>query len=171
MDEIITSVLRKIGFVKPLKDCQRECLVNVLSKRDVMAILPTGYGKWPRSSAKYHLDCSVCLILTPLNSIMMDQINSLSKQGIRACWLDYNCESGQAPANEDSSDNEDTESQGQTIVNVSLDDIIQGKYTLIYAHPEALLSTDRGTFLLSAMERNGLISCIAIDEAHMILEW
>ena len=73
----------------------------------------------------------------------MDQINSLSKQGIRACWLDYNCESGQAPANEDSSDNEDTESQGQTIVNVSLDDIIQGKYTLIYAHPEALLSTDR----------------------------
>ena len=45
MDEIITNVLRKIWFVKPLKGCQKECLVNVLSKRDVMTILPTAYGK------------------------------------------------------------------------------------------------------------------------------
>lgn len=59
----------------------------------------------------------------------------------------------------------------KVIVNVPQDDIIKGKYTLIYAHPEALISTDKGTHLLSAMEREGIISCIAIDEAHMILEW
>ena len=39
------TVCLRIGFVKPVKDCQSECLVNVLNKRDVMAILPTGYGK------------------------------------------------------------------------------------------------------------------------------
>lgn len=178
MDEIITRVFKEIGFVKPLKDCQRECLMHVLSKHDVMAILPTGYGKSLIFQvapfvlkAKYDLVSSVCLILTPLNSIMMDQINSMSKQGINACWLDYNCQSGQTAADDDNSDDEDTVQQGQSIVNVPLDDIIKGKYTLIYAHPEALLSNDNGTRLLSAMEREGIISCIAIDEAHMILEW
>ncbi|WAR09362.1 RECQ-like protein [Mya arenaria] len=134
MDEIITRVSKEIGFVKPLKDCQRECFMHVLSKHDVMAILPTGYGKSLIFQvvpfvlkAKYDLVSSVCLILTPLNSIMMDQINSMSKQGINACWLDYNCQSGQTAADDDNSDDEDTVQQGQSIVNVPLDDIIKGK--------------------------------------------
>jgi superfamily II DNA helicase RecQ len=102
----------------------------------------------------------------------MDQINSLKKQGIDACWLDFDCQSGQALADDISDDEEDTVPQGQgVVINVPLEDIITGKFTLVYAHPEALLSTGKGTYLLSAMERKGIISCIAIDEAHMILEW
>jgi superfamily II DNA helicase RecQ len=45
IDEILSRVLNQTGFVKPLKDCQNDCLVHVLSKNDVIAILPTGYGK------------------------------------------------------------------------------------------------------------------------------
>ncbi|XP_060599722.1 ATP-dependent DNA helicase RecQ-like [Ruditapes philippinarum] len=179
MDEILSRVLNDIGFVKPLKDCQKECLTHVLCKRDVLAILPTGYGKSlifqvaPFAlKVKYNLVSSVCIILTPLNSIMMDQINSLKKQGIDACWLDFDCQSGQALADDISDDEEDTVPQGQgVVINVPLEDIITGKFTLVYAHPEALLSTGKGTYLLSAMERKSIISCIAIDEAHMILEW
>jgi superfamily II DNA helicase RecQ len=44
MDEQ-SRVLNEIRFVKPLKDCQKQCLMHVLSKNDVMAILPTGSGK------------------------------------------------------------------------------------------------------------------------------
>ncbi|XP_052217790.1 ATP-dependent DNA helicase RecQ-like [Dreissena polymorpha] len=102
---------------------------------------------------------------------MMDQINALSKQGISACWLDYNCQSGQTAASvEDSSDEEDT-AKGESVVNVPLEDIIKGKYSLVYSHPEAFLSTTNGTAILSAFERDRTVSCIAVDEAHMILEW
>ena len=45
MDELITRVSKEIGFVKPLKDRQTECLRHVLNKHDVTAILPTGFGK------------------------------------------------------------------------------------------------------------------------------
>ncbi|KAH3751475.1 hypothetical protein DPMN_186034 [Dreissena polymorpha] len=101
---------------------------------------------------------------------MMDQINSLSKQGNSACRLDYNCQSGQTAASvEDSSDEEDT-AKGESVVNVPLDDIIKGKYSLVYAHPEAFLRTTNGTAILSAFKSDRTISCIAVDDAHMILE-
>jgi superfamily II DNA helicase RecQ len=45
MDEILSRMCYEIGFVKSIKDCQEECLMYVLSKNDVMAILPTGYRK------------------------------------------------------------------------------------------------------------------------------
>ncbi|KAH3811880.1 hypothetical protein DPMN_140297 [Dreissena polymorpha] len=88
---------------------------------------------------------------------MMDQINALSKQGISACWLDYNCLRGQTAASvEDSSDEEYT-AEGESVVNVPLEDIIKGKYSLVYSHPEAFLSTTNGTAILSAFETDNTV--------------
>ncbi|KAH3888554.1 hypothetical protein DPMN_012592 [Dreissena polymorpha] len=61
--------------------------------------------------------------------------------------------------------------KGDSVVNVPLEEIIEGKYSLVYAHPEAFLSRSIGTAILSAFERDIIVSCIAVDEAHMILEW
>ncbi|KAH3833080.1 hypothetical protein DPMN_106381 [Dreissena polymorpha] len=102
---------------------------------------------------------------------MMDQINLLSKQGINARWLDYNCQCRQTTASvEDSSDEEDT-AKGESVVNVPLEEISKGKYLLVYVHPEAFLSRTIGTAILSAFDSDRTVSCIAVDEAHMILEW
>jgi hypothetical protein len=49
---------------------------------------------------------------------------------------------------------------------VSLEEITEGKYSLVYAHPEAFLSISIGTAILSAFERDITVSCIAFDEAH-----
>ncbi|KAH3784740.1 hypothetical protein DPMN_162707 [Dreissena polymorpha] len=56
-------------------------------------------------------------------------------------------------------------------VNVPLEEIIEGMYSLVFDHPEAFLSTSIGTAILSAFERDITVSCIAVDKAHMILEW
>lgn len=176
VDNDIYAVAKEIGFTKPLKDGQLECLRCVIKRQDLMAILPTGYGKSLIYQVapflikrKFCLDKSVCLVITPLNSIMMDQINSMHKQGVRACWLDYQCQGGQAISEDVDEDSEDTNQD--PIVSVPVPDIAEGKYSLVYAHPEALLSTTKGRSLLTTMEKNGILSCIAVDEAHMILEW
>ena len=56
-------------------------------------------------------------------------------------------------------------------VKVDIDDIIDGKYRLIYTHPEALLDTQIGMKLLRTKKLRRLVGCIAIDEGHMIQEW
>ncbi|KAH3855074.1 hypothetical protein DPMN_097634 [Dreissena polymorpha] len=60
---------------------------------------------------------------------------------------------------------------GQKKINVPLEEIIEGKYSLVYAHPEAFLSTTIGIAILSAIERDKTVSCTAVDEAYMILAW
>jgi len=177
--ELINNVIKDLGFLSPLKDSQIECLQHAIQRNDVMAILPTGYGKSLIFQAapfvlkkKYGLEKSVCIILTPLNSIMVDQINSLNKLGIPACWLDFTCMTGQTiAADSDNSSDEVEGSNPRPVVNVPLEDIAAGKYSLVYAHPEALMSTASGEALLNKLQKGGVVSCIAIDEAHMILEW
>jgi superfamily II DNA helicase RecQ len=63
--EILSRMLNKTGFVKPLKDCQKECLMRVLSKNDVMAILPTGYGKRLIFELVAFAFCSITSVLKP----------------------------------------------------------------------------------------------------------
>ena len=79
-DNEIIAVAKEVVFMKPLKDCQIECLRYVMKKQDLMVILPTGYGKIliyqmaPFMLIKpFRLQQYVCLVLTPLNSIMVDQ--------------------------------------------------------------------------------------------------
>ena len=58
-----------------------------------------------------------------------------------------------------------------SVVTDPLDDKATGKFScigIIYAHPEALMSTASGWALLNKLQKGGVISCIAVDEAHMV---
>ncbi|XP_077863365.1 uncharacterized protein LOC144346538 [Saccoglossus kowalevskii] len=105
---------------------------------------------------------------------MVDQCTSLSKMGIKSCALDYQCTQAETFLVDDIDDDMDDEeiSDAQEISTlVSLEDVASGKYQVIYAHPEALISTRKGDLLMNNLSKNKHLSCIAIDEAHMILEW
>ena len=175
-----------INFEKDLKAEQFQCLSYLQEKKDLMVILPTGFGK----SLIYQLSPFVLslkdgidlqnihyftLVITPLSSIMVDQCQTLTDMGIKACALDYVASHGEFYKN--FSDNESSDSESETdessdmITSVSLTDIANGKYQIVFAHPEALISSESGRRLL---RRDGFmrnLACIAIDEAHMILEW
>ena len=100
--QLIDGAKTHIGFMKDLREEQYQCLEAVMSGKDVLAVLPTGFGKSliyqlvpfntslkngvPLSRTKYFV-----LVITPLNSIMTDQCSALSKQGISSCAIDFMC--------------------------------------------------------------------------------
>lgn len=180
----LTETAKAIGFEKPLKEEHLLCLSCILEGKDILSILPTGYWKSlifqlaPQvimRSRNIQASKSVGLVITPLNSIMLNQIlvQALHTMGISACSLNYSCSKAQTfqynrDSDESRDDADDCDSQILTTAHIS--DIVEGKYSLIYEHPEALLSCVQGERVLKQLQKSDILVCIAIDEAHIILE-
>ena len=124
---------------------QRDIIENILAKKDSVVLMPTGGGK----SICYQLPAlmleGTAIVVSPLISLMKDQVESLRANGIAARALNSN--------------NNDTE-------NVMLRrECIQGKVKLLYISPERLLM--EMDYLLKEIK----VSLFAIDEAHCISQW
>lgn len=93
-EEAIHEAKRKLNLQGPFKDKQLEVLKHLYNGQDVIALLPTGYGKsLIFQTTPFLLKCpdresAITIVITPLNSIIKDQILKLGKLGIRACGLD-----------------------------------------------------------------------------------
>ncbi len=146
-----------------LKDKQKTALSEIYKGRDIVASLPTGYGK----SVIYHLlpkvlekdsGCRTCvLVLCPLNIIQKDQLSVLHGKGIASCRLDVNCIASRYQ-------------NGNTIV-VDIDEVQRGLYSIVHAHPEALFRTQTGKLLLESVGWKDSIAAIVIDECHKTDDW
>ncbi|MCX6352542.1 MAG: RecQ family ATP-dependent DNA helicase [Bacteroidetes bacterium] len=125
---------------------QQEIIAEVLAGNDVLALLPTGGGK----SICYQVPAmqmqGLCLVVSPLIALMLDQVQNLEQRGIKAMAI----HSGMKPKE----------------VDVALDNAIFGGYKFLYVSPERLL-TD---FFINRATRIP-VNLIAVDEAHCISEW
>ena len=93
-DEFEAALSNSIQHFRHISDLKREqnlCLETVAQKRDVVGILPTGFGKslifqlLPRLPKDlWKLDHACVLVVTPLVSIMKDQVQELIRLGLRA---------------------------------------------------------------------------------------
>ncbi len=124
---------------------QRDIIEHILNRKDAVVLMPTGGGK----SICYQLPAllmeGTTVVVSPLISLMKDQVESLQANGIAARALNSN--------------NNDTE-------NVMLRrECYQGKVKLLYISPERLLM--ELDFLLKDIK----VSLFAIDEAHCISQW
>jgi len=154
-DQLLADCAREFQSTLQLKDKQVECLNYVLSGRDVIANLPVGYGKsiiyqlLPLLMKKKGLPKHVVLVLSPLNIIQEEQIRFLDGHGVTACRLPYT--------------DEGTE--------LDINGIVNGKYSVVFAHPEALLNTDCGKSLLHETSFIDVVAAVAVDECHIVEEW
>ncbi|XP_063411329.1 putative ATP-dependent DNA helicase Q1 [Mytilus trossulus] len=155
----ILECLRKYDDNITLKDKQFECLCNILKGNDVICNLPVAYGK----SLCYHLLPSLLnglvLVVSPLNIIQKDQLSSLRTRGVSACKLTFSCNVDGGEENE------------MDLKDYSLTDVIDGKYSVILCHPEALFNTKSGQGLLRNNTFTSKVQCVVIDECHIVEKW
>ena len=125
----------------------QETLIDaLLAGRDVLGVMPTGAGKSMCYQIPALLLAGVTVIVSPLISLMADQVTALVEAGVPAAYLNSALTPGQC-----------------TTV---LRRLVEGRYKLIYVAPERLLTQA----FLSACEQI-TISMVAVDEAHCVSQW
>ena len=146
MTEKALELLKKYYGYECFREGQEEIIKNILAHKDVLAIMPTGGGK----SVCYQIPAMMlngtAIIISPLISLMKDQVDTLNQMGIEAAFINS------------------TLSQGELRHIISGAE--NGRYKLLYVAPERLESQG---FL--ELIRNIDISMVAVDEAHCVSQW
>lgn len=140
------NILNEIFGYQEFRLSQEKIIENVLAKRDVLSIMPTGGGKSLCYQIPSCIFPNLTLVVSPLISLMKDQVDALERRGINA---EYLCSA-----------------LSVTEYDNKLDRIARGKVKIVYVAPESL-SSERIIMMLQVMK----IDCVAIDEAHCISEW
>ena len=140
------SVLRdKFGF-DGFRPGQEQLVGSVLSGRDTLGVLPTGGGKTLCYQLPAFMMPGLVLVVSPLISLMQDQVDRARRLGLRAASLT-------------SQDPKDTQRRAE-------EDLAHGRLDLLFCSPERLEARKLRSLLTSSP-----VSLITIDEAHCISEW
>lgn len=142
----INQTLKQYFGYDTLRTGQEELINGIMQGQDVLGIMPTGAGK----SLCYQLPAllleGITIIVSPLISLMADQVKALNQAGIHAAYINSSLSENQ--------------------IRTALSYASQGRYKIIYVAPERL-NTSR--FLDFAC--NSAISMVTVDEAHCISQW
>ena len=140
------EILKNVFGHEEFRSFQEEIIKHILKGQDALIVLPTGGGK----SLCYQLPALIfdglTIVVSPLISLMQDQVRQLEQKGIRAAFLNSTL----------------SYSEQET----TMQHVEQGEVKLLYVAPETLVKP--GTLL--KLDRSN-VSCLAIDEAHCISQW
>jgi ATP-dependent DNA helicase RecQ len=138
--------LKKYFGHDQFRPLQREIICDALAGRDVFVLMPTGGGKSLCFQLPALMREGLTIVVSPLISLMKDQVDALQTSGIPATYLNSTLDRQQAIAR--------------------WRGLHRGEYRMLYVAPERLMLE---TFLERALNWN--IAQFAIDEAHCISEW
>lgn len=142
----IEQALKKYFGYDSFRGGQQALISDILAGRDVLGIMPTGAGKSLCFQLPAVLQEGVTLVISPLISLMKDQVGALIQSGVAAAYINSTLTPRQ--------------------VETALYNARCGKYRLVYVAPERLLSPD---FLAFAQAAD--IAMLTVDEAHCISQW
>lgn len=128
------------------RDGQENIIDNISNGNDALCIMPTGGGKSICYQIPALMSDGIAIVISPLISLMKDQVTSLNQNGIRAAYINSTLTSAQ---------------QSRAIYNA-----MRGEYKLIYVAPERL-EVPAFLNLCNSIK----ISLIAVDEAHCVSQW
>ncbi|MFW6270508.1 MAG: DNA helicase RecQ [Bacillota bacterium] len=144
--EISYQLLKKYFGYNSFKEGQKEVIDSILNKNDTFAIMPTGAGK----SLCYQLSAllfeGTTLVISPLISLMKDQVDALNSIGINATFINSSLSFKE--------------------IKQRINKTKNGEYKLLYVAPERL-NSKRFYQVLKKLN----ISLLAIDEAHCVSQW
>src|SRR5881396_2298206 len=142
----LTATLKKRFGYEQFRPLQEEIIRDALARRDVFVLMPTGGGKSLCFQLPALLRDGLTIVVSPLISLMKDQVDALQTSGIPATYLNSTLDRDQSKAR--------------------WRGLHRGEYHMLYVAPERLMLE---TFLERAL--NWRIAQFAIDEAHCISEW
>ena len=140
------QILKQYFGYDDFRQGQLTAIDSILSGTDTMAIMPTGGGKSICFQVPAMMFRGITIVISPLISLMNDQVRALSQCGIPAAYLNTSLD--------------------DKVITRVIDEVSQGKYKIIYVAPERLL-TQSFKRLCNKVE----VSFIAIDEAHCVSQW
>ncbi|WP_257348026.1 DNA helicase RecQ [Pseudalkalibacillus decolorationis] len=140
------TILKDTFGYNSFREGQDEILERILQKKDTVGIMPTGGGKSLCYQIPAMIFSGVTLVVSPLISLMKDQVDALNQEGVSATFINSSLSTGE--------------------VRERLKGAANGQYKLIYVAPERLESPS-----FSQLLHRLPISLIAIDEAHCISQW
>lgn len=140
------QILTKYWGFSKFRPTQEDIIMSVVNGHDTLGLLPTGGGKSLTFQIPALAKDGICLVITPLISLMKDQVNRLKEKDIKAVAI-YS---------------------GMTRheISIVLDNCIYGDFKFLYISPERI-----GTDLFRARAENLKVNLIAVDEAHCISQW
>ena len=125
----------------------QEAVINaILEGRDILAVMPTGAGKSLCYQVPAMLLSGITLVISPLISLMQDQVKALNEAGVNAAFINS--------------------SLSEKELNYTFKNAYKGHYKIIYVAPERLMSEGFISFAKSVE-----ISMVTVDEAHCISQW
>ncbi|MCR5578759.1 MAG: RecQ family ATP-dependent DNA helicase [Prevotella sp.] len=140
------QILKQYWGYDDFRGIQREIIESISSGHDTLGLMPTGGGKSITFQVPALCSKGVCIVITPLISLMRDQVDNLKRHGIRAAAI-YS-------------------GLSQEEIITTLENCIFGDIKILYVSPERLSSDIFRTKL-----RRMKVSFITVDEAHCISQW
>ena len=142
------DILKQYFGYDTFREGQRPLIDSVLKGRDVLGIMPTGAGKSMCFQIPALMMEGITLVISPLISLMKDQVGALNQAGVHAAFLNSSL------------------TMGQYVKALRL--AKEGRYKIIYVAPERL---ETEGFLEFTLSENVHISFLAVDEAHCVSQW
>jgi len=142
----ILSILKEHWGYDSFRPQQQEIIESVLDGHDTLALMPTGGGKSICFQVPALASPGVAVVITPLISLMKDQVDNLRRHGIKAVFFHS--------------------SMTQREKGLAWEKVIHGRAKFIYVSPERA-----GSEMFQAEARRLPVSMIVVDEAHCISQW
>jgi ATP-dependent DNA helicase RecQ len=141
-----TNILQKYWGYSSFRPLQEDIINQVAEGKDTLGLMPTGGGKSVVFQVFSLSRPGICLVITPLIALMKDQVENLTRRGIKALAI-YS-------------------GMSREEMKVAFDNATWGDYKFLYLSPERI-ATERFKERLTKMN----INLIAVDEAHCISQW